>query len=175
MALPALSVKPSVLVGAIGVAIVFLVGYNWIYVPGRKQVGVIRAQIAQEQLRQRTAAEINTLLQEVERYRKRLPPEPAPSWLVRELRPLAEGANVQLIRIAQEPPRTLSQATRLAVSLDIVASYHQLGAFLDAVERSERFIQVEQIAFHATNAKRGEAPSMTVRFSTLSLTPPTAS
>lgn len=149
-----------------------LVGYNWIHVPGRKQLRVIQNQVTQEQLHQRTAAEINAARQDIERYRTRLPLEPDPSWLVRQLRPLAEHAGVQVVVITQEPPRELSHFTRLAVSLDISATYHQLGAFLDAVERADRFIQVEQVQFSTTNAKPGQPGSITLRFSTLYVPPP---
>ena len=92
------------------------------------------------------------LLSAIEEYRKRLPGESDPSWLVRETVALAQKADVQLTNITQEEPQQVSGFTRLAVNLQFSASYHQLGAFLDDIERAARFIRVD----HMTVTRTGE-------------------
>lgn len=137
--------KPAVLVGAIGVVTAVMIGYNAIYVPHQAQIGVIRAQIAQEQAKQQTRTNVAALLEQLERYRARLPQEPDSSWLVHELMGLAQQAGVPVTSITQSPPQTFESFTRLAATLTISASYHQLGALVDAIERSPHVLRVESV------------------------------
>jgi Tfp pilus assembly protein PilO len=137
--------KEALLLGGIGIASVVLIGYNFVYVPQQNQVKLIQAQVTQEQTNQATQAEVAALLLQVERYRKRLPEEPDPSWLTREVVALAQKSGVQLTFINQEPSQSFEQFTRLAVNLQFHASYHRLGSFIDEIERSEHFIRVEQL------------------------------
>ena len=137
--------RPSLLAGAIGVAITLVVSYYAIYVPYKNQASLIRTQIAEEQTNQQMQGDVASLLREVEQYRKRLPQEPDPSWLVHEVVGLAQKAGVQPTTISQEPPQPYGQFTRLGVTIQISATYHQLGSLLDAIERSDRFIQVERL------------------------------
>lgn len=161
--------KPVFLLGGIGVAIVALIGYNFIYVPRQHEVRVIQTQLAEEQAKQETAAEAAALLHQIERYRKRLPQEPDPSWLVREVVALAQKSSVQIASIAQEAPQSLGPFTLLAATVQVGASYHQLGRFLDDIERSDRFIRVESI--QVAPSAGAELASIQLRFSTLFLPP----
>ena len=122
------------------------IGYNYVYAPSQKQVRLIQTQIAQEQQYQRAQADVASLLAQVDRYRKRLPEAPEPSWIVRELVTLAQQTGIQLTSITQETPQSATQQwTRLAVAVQFTASYHQLGAFIDAIERSQRFLRIERL------------------------------
>ena len=118
-----------------------------IYVPQREQVRLSRAQAAGEQATQEMQAEVAALLAQVERHRKRLPERPDPSALARDIVELAERSGVQLSSIARGVPEPLHgspDVTLLTVTLTGTSSYHQLGAFLAALERSERFLRVER-------------------------------
>jgi Tfp pilus assembly protein PilO len=161
--------KEILLIGAIGVAISLPLGYNMIYLPQQVQVLSLRQQIAAEQAKQRTDGEVALLLQQLQQYRDRLPKEPDPSWLVREIVPLAEKAGVQLTTIRQEVPQEAEEYTRLTVTLQFTAPYHRLGVFLDDVERSERFIRVERV--RVSKGKEGEPPKVDVTLETFYLAP----
>jgi len=137
--------KPTLLLGMIGVAITFLVGYHMIYVRQRIQGQLIESQIAQEQADQQMQGEVATLLHRIERYRKRLPPAPDTSWLVREVVAIAQETGVELTSITQEAPQPLQRFTALSISLQFHASYHTLGALVDQIERSDQFLRVEQL------------------------------
>ena len=139
-----MGVKPTLLAGAIGVALTLGVGYYIIYVPYQNRVSQIHTQVAEEQANQQTQAEVASLLQQVEQYRKRLPQGPDPSWLVREVVGLTESTGVTLTTISQDPPRSFGPFTRLGVKIQISTSYHQLGSLPDAIERSSHFIRVER-------------------------------
>jgi Tfp pilus assembly protein PilO len=161
--------KPAFLLGAMGIALAGLIGYNTVYVPQQQQMGLIRAQIAQEQANQQTAAEGLAQLQEIERYRTHLPPEPNPSWLARELVVLAQRSGVQLTTITQGAPQESGQFTHLTVNVQFTASYHQLGMFLDDLERSDRFIRVDRI--NVSRPTPEERPSIQLACSTVYLPP----
>ena len=65
---------------------------------------------------------------------------------------------MELTTITQEPPQPLGQLTRVAVTLHVLASYHQLGLFLDELERSDHFIRVERVELSADMPQSGRVP-----------------
>ena len=162
-------VKEWMVLGVIGIAISLVIGYYGIYVPKHNEVRLIHEQSAQQQLHQQTEMEIADLLQQIERYHKRLPEEADPSWLVKQVMEFAEKDGIQLMSIVQGSPETAEQFTRLAVNLQFSASYHQLGGFLDHIERAIQFIRIEQLQVDRSDDE-GVAP-VQLTLSTLFLPP----
>ena len=121
------------------------VGYYGVNAKATEQARVISAQSAQAQATQQAREEAAALLKQIEQYRKRLPPTPDPSWLIREALKLGKDAGLELTTINQESPQALQQFTRLSIGLQFSATYHELGTFLDQIERSEHFIRVERL------------------------------
>lgn len=165
--------NPSVLLAGIGVAITTLLGYNLVHKPQQRQLDSIHAAITAEQTRQQTASAIVDALQQLERYRGRLPEEPDPSWLVRQVVSVAEQTGVQLTSIGQEPPQRFEQFTRLAVKLKVAASYHRLGTFLDHLERSPVFLRVDSLEITEPSDSQGppQPEDVTLTLSTVYLPP----
>lgn len=162
-------IKPSLLIVVAEVALAAVLGYTKIYVPRQQEIQRIRAEGAQQRTNDQTAAEVAAYLEQIERYRKRLPAEPDPAWLVRELVPLAQDAGVQVTAITQEDPQSFGSFTRLGVKFQVRASYHQLGTFLDAVEGADRFIRVDRVTIQPQGS---DAPSsISLVFSTVSVPP----
>ncbi len=143
--------NPTAIVGGIGVVCIGILGYHTLYARQLQQVRTIEAQVAQEHRDQQVQQEVAKLLEQLERQRKRLPPEPDPSWLVREVVSHGQQAGLQLTSITQQPSEQQASALRLAVNLQVQASYHQLGRFLDSLERSESFIKVDKIELSNPN------------------------
>ena len=143
--------RPLFLLAGIGVAIAVLVGYHVIYVPHQAQVRLTQDRIAEERATQEMQAEVAALLGQVERSRKRLPEAPDPSVLVHDVATLAQQAGVQLTSITREPPQELAPFTHLIVRLQGTTSYHQLGVFLDALERADQFLRVERLEVGKSN------------------------
>lgn len=137
--------KLSAIVAAIGVGLGLLSGYNIAYVSRQHRAQAIRAQMDEARATQDVRAQLATVLRQIEQYRKRLPESPDSSWLVHEVVPLAAQAGVQVTSIAQDIPQEFPSFTRLAINVDCVASYHQLGVLLDALERSPRYLRVDRI------------------------------
>lgn len=168
----------SAVAGGIVAAITLLAGYHVVYVPKRDEVRVIRAQLAEKRSAQPTQADAAALLQQIERYRTRLPQAPDTSWLVKEAVALAEASGVQLTSITQEPPQQVEPFTRLAVSLQFNASYHELGGLLDRLERSDHFIRVERLRLAVRRDATGSSglsdvpPAVELTCSTLYVPPP---
>ena len=160
----------SSVIGVIGVALVGWLGYNSFYVPQQRRAQQIVADIAQEQANQRAQVEVAAQLQRVEQYRLRLAQEPDSSLLVRDVVTLTQTAGLQVTSLIQELPKQRDFATRLAVTLQFTASYHQLGAFVAALERSKHFIRIERIRM--TRPEQNEDPvAIQMVLSTLHLPP----
>ncbi len=159
--------KPFLVVLTIVVATTCGGWYYGIHVPAKNEIRLIQAQSPEERARQNTKEEVATLLAQIKRYRERLPSDADPSWLAQEVVELAQKAGVQLISITQVVPRSLDKFTLLSVNLQLTASYHQLGAFLDEVERSPHFIRVD--SFSVDRAETDERGSVQVTFSTIVL------
>jgi Tfp pilus assembly protein PilO len=165
--------KPTLLLAVIGVAITGLFGYHGIYVRQQEQVRLIQTQIGQEHADQTVRADTAALLQELERYRDRLPSEPDPSWLVNEVVVPSERAGIELTALTQDAPQPLQKFTRLSVTLRLRATYHQLGVFLDQLEHSDRYLRVESLDVSPPTDASGIA-SASVVLSTVYM-PPVAS
>lgn len=148
--------KPTLLIGAIGLVLTSFFGYHTLYAPQQGRVRVIQAQLAQHQADQQAREEAAALLEQYEKYRQHLPEGADPSWLATEVLAIGRKAGLEITSITQETPQPFQQFTRLAVTLRFDASYHQLGAFLDELERSDHFIQVEQLTLTGPKEAGGE-------------------
>jgi len=148
--------KPALLIGAIGLALGGFLGYHKVYVPAQERARLIERQVDHEQARQLAQVKAAGLLQQAEEYRRRLPATPEPSWLVRKAVALGREAGIELASIIQEPPQPFPSFTRLGTSLQLTATYHELGALLDTIERSGDFIRVDRIEV-SNPAKDGRA------------------
>ena len=163
--------KPSFLLGMIVVAITGSIAYTMTYLPYKKQTQLIQAQKTNEGANQRTQADAAVLLTTIEKYRKRLPKEPDPSWLIRETVALAQKGGLQITSINQEDPQAFPGFTRLTADVQFTASYHQLGAFLDEIEHSDHFIRVDRVTLSRKGMTGEGIASIKVAFSTVYLPP----
>jgi len=124
------------------------VGYRTIYQTHQQRWQALQARMADEQQTQTLRAQVARVVAEVEQFRKRLPPEPEPGWLVQEVTRLADEAGVQLATIAPISPRTiegLDGCVVLAVTVNFAASYHQLGTFVSALEHAPVFLRIDEL------------------------------
>ncbi len=163
--------KPTLLIGAMGLVLTGFFGYHTVYAPQQGRVRVIQAKLAARQSDQQAQQEAAVLLEQYQKYRQRLPENPDPSWLASEVLAIGRKAGLEITSVTQETPQPFQQFTRLAVTLQFSASYHQLGAFLDELERSDHFILVDQLAL--TGSKKAGDPG-TVRLLLSSLYVPSA-
>ncbi len=137
--------KPSLLSGAIILALTGLLSYHTVYMRVRKELRAIQTQEAQGQETQALRIKLADTLEQVERLRKRLPQTPETERLIHEVSTLANKAGIQLTGIDPQDPKPLQELTHLSVTLQFVSSYHQLGAFLSTLESSPFFLKVEDL------------------------------
>ena len=163
--------KPTFLLGMIVVATSVLFAYTGIYAPYQKQGQLLQTQHAKEQTNQRTRADVAALLKTIESYRRRLPSERDPSWLIRETVAIAQKSGVEITNINQDPPKEFTGFTRLSVAVQFSASYHALGAFLDDIEHADRFIRVDHINVSRRYAGNNEEATIQLGLSTVYLPP----
>ena len=146
--------KETLLIGTIIVAVTGYVGYTQLHARHEAQRSELTAQLRSEQDDQRAQAELAALLQELEQYRARLSPTTDPEWLIKEVVRLADAAEVQLTTIAPEQPQSVDGFTRLSVSLEFTATYHQTGTFLDYLEHAPAFLRTNQLEIKETSRAR---------------------
>lgn len=149
--------KQTLLLGTIIVAFAGFFGYHMVYRPQQAKVAEYPRVLEREQADYQAQADAAALMERVESYRRQLPPEADTSWLVNEVVSVANDVGVQVTRIVPEPPRDLEGVTRLGVSVEVSASYHQLGAFLDRIERAPVFIHVDRA--DVADASTGDSSS----------------
>lgn len=139
-----MKINNSLVTGAVVLVVAAPLGYN-LLTTNQEKVRLVQTNIAQERSTQQAQAELAATLRQIEQYRKRLAPEPNPSWLVNAVLAIGEQAGLQITTISQEVPRELPQFTRLAADIELTTSYHQLGNFLSRIEGADHFIQVENL------------------------------
>lgn len=170
MTMKLMSIKPTFLLGAIQLALFGVVGYNAIYKPHHAALQVASAKLEGARRTQQTQGELVRSLAQIARYRAQLAPAPDSSWLAREVVALSQQVGVELVTITQETPQVVEPFTRLAVNVQLTATYHQLGTFLDRVERAPHFIRAEQCRI--TPSPDGHGPAaISLVFSTVYLPP----
>jgi type IV pilus assembly protein PilO len=132
--------------GVIVLAFAWFFGYhNGIYLPNKAKLTKIREQLAQQEKLQALRREIADSYAAIEGFRQWLPKKPETEWLVREVGRLAEEDGVQLTSITQQNPRQVQDFTLLAVTLRCVATYHQLGKFISALENTLPMIRIDDL------------------------------
>ena len=163
--------KPAMLGSvAIGLALTYVIGYHGMYTHHNKRAQQIEAQIVQEQTQRKAKEEVAALLKQMEQSREQFSPSPDAAWLVREAVSLGRKAGLELKTISQEDPKKVQQFTYLSANLRFTATYHQLGTFLDYLERSGRFIRIDRLEINEPQKEGGSAP-VEVVLSTLYLPP----
>ena len=150
--------KLPVVMAVIILGIACCLGYNYIYVPNQERVTAIQAKITLEKATQQSQSEVATLLEELDKYRKRLPPAPDASWLAKQVVQISEQANIQLKSISQENPQINRPFFKLAVNVEFNSGYHELGAFLDLIERAGSYLQVERLDVEKVGSQGRAAP-----------------
>ncbi len=155
--------KPALLLGTIGVALLGVFGYHRMHLQQQEQGRLIQSQIAQEQTNQQAQVDAATALKQLEQYRKPLPPEPDPSWLVHEVGELAQKTGIQFTTLSQAVPQDLRSFTRMTITFPFTASYHQLGTFLNAIETAPMFMHIDHLEIMEPKEKDREEGTTAVR------------
>lgn len=140
--------KPTAISGLLVMALAGYVGHQMIYRTYQRQRQALQARMADQQQAQTLRTQAARAIEEIEQFRKRLPAEPEPEWLVREVNRLADETHIQLTTIAPTPPRALEGldgCMTLTITVHFAASYRQLDTFVSALEHAPVFLRVDEL------------------------------
>ena len=136
--------KPSLIAGAIVLAFAWHVGYHH-YQQSQQAIHILEQRLSEEQATYALRAAVAHSLEELEQFRQQLSPTQDTEWLVSQVTTLAQEAGIRLSAIVQQEPRTLQGVTLLAVTLQVKASYHQLGQFVSQLENAPVLLRVDEM------------------------------
>ena len=140
---------------------VVAVGIGWygIYQPQRDRHVSAHAAYAEEQQKaalQRDIAEREALLR---LYRERLPKTPDTDWLINQSAAVAAEAGIQLNTVRPDAPSAEKGYTRLIITVESVATYHELGRFVSQLESAQPFIHVDRVKVAEAASAVDKAPT----------------
>ncbi len=154
--------RPTLLLAVIGVALTGWIGYHSIYLPHQQAIEAVHAQVAEEHDAQAVQASVARSLKQVEDARRRFAPEPDASWLIHQVAAVGREAGIELSTIEPEPLKPVGPLTRLGVRLNFSTGYHQLGTFLDYLERADHLLRVEQLSVRPTGGASEATAAVTL-------------
>ena len=157
MATPKMSVQwlGPALVPVVAAAI----GWYGIYQPQRDRQLAAQTAYAEEQQKaalQRDIADREALLR---MYRDRLPKTADTDWLISQSAAVAVEAGIQLNTVRPDSPAAEKDYTRLTVTVESVATYHELGRFVSRLESAQPFIRIDRVKVAEAASTDGARPS----------------
>jgi Tfp pilus assembly protein PilO len=139
------NVSITLVVGVGLLVVAAFIGFQFIYNPRAAQVQGIQNQIRQESLAREQRKEVAQLLDKIAVDLSLLAPEADPAWLAREALALASDAGIRVNMVNQKDVLQEADQLRLSVAIDGSGTYHQLGKYIDLIERSKQFMWVERM------------------------------
>ena len=137
------------------------VGWYGIYQPQRARVLAAQANVVEEQRKtamQRDIADREALLRA---YQGRLPKTADMDWLINHTAQIAGQTGMQLNTVKPERPVEDKEkgCMRLTMTVETLATYHELGRFVGALESAEPFIRVDEVKVETATAATAETPA----------------
>jgi len=160
--------KPILLSGIIIALLTGYVGYHGVYLPTQQQLRKLQTQLDDAKSTQALREQVAGSIEQHERYRKQLPTDGNMEWLLREVTQRAEEEGIQLQSILPQDRKDLRDASQFSVHLQLSASYHALGKFVSALERSAPLMWVEECSISRTGQ---DDPQIRLIVSTLYVPP----
>ncbi len=149
--------KPSLVSGILVLAFGGFLGYHVGYVRPRQAVAQIQLQLREAQQEQQLRTEVAHSFVTLERERQRFAPRPDPDWLLQEVSKRARDAGIEVTSLSPQPSQVGVEFTQLLVSLQLEATYHQLGQFLSHLESAEPIIRVDNLDVLPQRTAEGNA------------------
>ena len=125
------------------------VGWYGIYRPQRARLQAALADQVEEQ--QKTAVQRDIAAREalLRSYRERLPKTADTDWLIAQSALIAGKTGMPLTTVTPAQPIAEQGYTRLAITVESAATYHELGRFVSALESAQPFIRVDDVKVEA--------------------------
>lgn len=170
-----MSRQPVVIPGVVVLVLAGYVGYHGVHRRYQQEMTQLQAQLHDRQEVQDMRTQLAGALGTLERKRQRLAPMPSVDWLVQEIDTIAAATGLRLTRIVPQRPESVDDFTRIAVSLEFSASYHELGTFVSSLESGPHLIHVDSLAIGRAASEEEGTSAMTLLVSAWYVPPlPTA-
>ena len=157
--------KPALISGIIVLAVGGYFGYHNAYVGPQEKLERVEQELKEAHEEQSLRTHVASSLQALEERQRRLAPKPDRSLLLQVADRLAQEAGIEITSISPEPHGEWGDFTRVAVSLEFTATFHELGHFLSGVERAEPSIRIEHLDL--SPVRRSEGARVRLLLSTL--------
>lgn len=155
-------IKPAVVSAVVVLAVGGFVGYYSIHQPAQQKRRELQERLSLEREIRALKESLIRDVEEIDQLRSRLPSRPETGWLLQVVGDIAKAEGIQFASVSPEDPTRLQEAARLAVSLRFLASYHQLGRFLGALENSPNFLWIETMEVSRDQAAGAAQVALTV-------------
>ena len=155
-------IKPGVVSAVVVLAFAGFVGYYSIHQPTQQKRRELQDRLSLERETRALKESLIRDAEEIDQLRSRLPSRPETGWLLQTVGDIAKAEGIQFASILPEDPTRLQDAARLSVSLRFLASYHQLGRFLGALENSPDFLWIEAMEVSRDQAAGAAQVALTV-------------
>ena len=150
----------KIVLAAMGVVIAVVVLITLFLVPNLKKIGLLRAEIREQEEKIAAAerdiallssirSQMGNLREEMEKYQQDMP-QATPDWLLAKLNLLKEKTGINFDKmepkgyVEQEGPYKLQKVT-----LELKTDYHRLGRFINEFESSSPFLKITDLEITA--------------------------
>jgi len=139
-------IPKSILTAAAAIVVcTIFIGLVFIYIPFENKAKEFKSKISVEKDKNDIIARINTTGKRLEFYSKSLPEAKDTSWLLKEISRISSEEGIETSSIESGDLKEKDLYSKLNVTLNVYASYHQLGVFLSRVESEEKFFRIESL------------------------------
>ncbi|MCG2712779.1 MAG: type 4a pilus biogenesis protein PilO [Candidatus Omnitrophica bacterium] len=162
-------IQKLLMVGGTIFVLIFIWGGRFLY--NKNNVRLQKIKIQRQRVKLENKVGIN--LNELTKIRKKMTVIQESSLFLAEVAKIAGQLNMKVKAITALPRETRNEFVRLAVSLEIDTSYHELGLFISKIEGSEVFMSIDKMELSSTvTAENAGSPQILAKLTvcTMSLT-----
>jgi len=134
--------RSVIIIAAAIIVFAIFIGAVFIYTPFKNATKELESKISVEKNKNALIGKINILGRNLEGYRKKIAEKEDPSWLSKEISRIVSEEGIEVSSVEPGVVEKRDLYTKLDVTLDVYATYHQLGAFLSRIESEDRFFRV---------------------------------
>ena len=124
--------------------IIAILARKIVYNPQVEKIKTIEKQIAEEKEKTYILKEIGKIERALNFYRSPASSEEA-TWILDEITRIAKDTGVRIIALEPRASEEQKVYIKLPIKLMVECSYHELGYFLSQIERSKRFLKIDEL------------------------------
>ncbi len=162
-------IQKTLLAGSTIFVLIFIWGGSFMYEKNNVKLKKIKIQCQRVRLENKVGVKLN----ELTKIRKKMTVIQESSRFLAEVAKTAGQLNLKLKAISALPREKRNDFIKLAVSLEVDTTYHEMGLFISKIESSEVFMSVDKMDMASVvTAENAESPRILAKLiiSTVTLT-----